>query len=307
VISIGNLTVGGTGKSPATVMIARILASEGLRPVILSRGYRRDGGGTVVVSDGSSLLVTASRGGDEPVMMAEELPGVPIYVDAIRRRAAEAALARHPDAVFLLDDGFSHRGLARDLDVVVIDASSPFGNGLLLPGGILREPKEALSRAGCVILNRAGLLDPEALRRLTGEVAGLAGGAPIFAADYRPAGLVPVSGGPVPRARDGLRVLSFAGIVNHRHFEATLARLGLRIVDHVPFPDHHRYGSGDLKRLAFQAAIEGAELMVTTAKDAVKINPAWTGGFPLARVDIAMEVADTTGFREIILRGALRG
>ncbi|MGH7376234.1 MAG: tetraacyldisaccharide 4'-kinase, partial [Candidatus Methylomirabilales bacterium] len=156
VVSVGNLTAGGTGKTPCVIFLARHLQQHGFRPAILLRGYGRRGGtGLLVASAGQGLLVPAAEAGDEASLLAEVLPGVPVILAADRVRGAEVALSRCGADLLILDDGYQHLRLQRDLDILLLDARSPFGSGALLPRGLLREPPAAADRADLVILTRA--------------------------------------------------------------------------------------------------------------------------------------------------------
>jgi tetraacyldisaccharide 4'-kinase len=217
VVSVGNVTVGGTGKTPFIETLARWMLAEGRRPAILSRGYGRESRGTVLVSDGKGggPLVGALEGGDEPVLLARQVPQAVVTVASRRIEAARAAAAFSPD-VFLLDDGFQHLALARDLDIVLLDAASPFGGERYPPFGRLREPLSALGRAGAIVFTRPrpGAPSPTARER----VAAWNPDAPRFTAEIRPAGFSDERGRPADPPRGP--VVAVSGVARPESFAA---------------------------------------------------------------------------------------
>jgi tetraacyldisaccharide 4'-kinase len=294
VISIGNLTLGGTGKTPLVAWTAALLARLARRPAIASRGYGARPGET----------------SDEAAELAILLPGVPHCADRDRRRAAARAVAAGADVV-VLDDGFQHRRLARDLDVVAIDATDPFGCGHLFPRGLLREPLAGLARADAVVLTRSAAVDPPRRAAIRAALAAACRGRlpPVWAeADHRPVGLRTASGG--TRSLDelrGRRVFAFAGIGNPAAFRAALAGLGADVVGFRPLPDHHAYGAADVDALGASTAAAGADLVVTTLKDLVKVRRDAIGDRPLAAVEIALAFASGAADLEAAIRAAVAG
>lgn len=272
VVSVGNITMGGTGKTPAVISIANLLRDRGRSPAVVSRGYgrarERD---LLMVSDGTRRLEGPATGGDEPVLIAERTPGVPVFVGADRFRSGMMALDQaHPD-VIVLDDGYQHMRLARDLNIALIDAGDPFGNGRLFPAGVLREHPRELVRADAVILTRidassdpAGLI--RSLRAFTP--------AEIFTAIMAPVALVaPASGETKPLSLlQGAPVAAFAGIARPESFYSTLHGLGADMRDTAAFPDHHAYSADDLRSIRTRADRAGAGLLVTTEKDMVRLE-----------------------------------
>ncbi len=247
VISVGNLTAGGTGKTPAVALVCARLAMLGRRPAVASRGYRGDG--------------TAN---DEAQLMG----GVPVFCNARRILAAQAALAAGANCV-VLDDGFQHRRLHRDLDLVLIDSLRPWGGGrgAVLPLGYLREGRRALGRASALWLTRTDLADPVALARLRAELAPL--GLPILSGVHAPPRLVTLGGapGPEPAALAGTPVMLASGLGHPAGFERLAARQGWPIRSSLRFPDHHAYTAADLAAVAVAAR---DATVIITAKDAVK-------------------------------------
>jgi tetraacyldisaccharide 4'-kinase len=279
VVSVGNLTLGGTGKTPLVEWVARRYRDRGVRVAILSRGYGGAGGLN-----------------DEGRVLEANLPDVPHLQD--RDRVALARIAREElDAqLAILDDGFQHRRLARDLDLVLLDALDPFGLGRLFPRGLLREPVGALRRAGVVILSRADLVPPEARAAIRDRARRASGGRPWAEARHAPLDLVPAEGDPEPLASlAGRRVAAFCGIGNPEGFRRTLAGLGVDLEPTGglrPFPDHHPYTAADVADLNRWARDRGAELVLTTQKDLVKLRGDALGGAPLRALRIGLEVLD---------------
>jgi tetraacyldisaccharide 4'-kinase len=268
VISVGNITVGGTGKTPMTALIARYLMDQGKRVAVLSRGY----GGTSqgeprIVSDGAGLLMSAAEAGDEPCLLAKELPGLMVVIGHDRYEAGRVAERElHPD-LFILDDGFQHLRLQRDLNIVLLDGRNPFGNGLTLPAGLLREPRSALKRADLFVLTRsgAGCQYP----------TGLPDGRPVLRASHKIVGLAPAEGGSLHPFSElnGERVLAFAGIADPAGFAAGLVGQGVVPIATQFLPDHMNYGEREIADICRLRDRVGATCMVTTAKDAVKLSP----------------------------------
>lgn len=277
VVSVGNLTLGGTGKTPLVAWVARTVSSSGLRPAIVSRGY------------------AARRGerSDEAAELGLLLPGVPHLADRDRVAASAAAAAADADVV-VLDDGFQHRRLARDLDIVAVDATDPFGGGRIFPRGLLREPLAGLRRAGAVVLTRATAVDAarraEIRRRL--EAACGAAMPPVWAeARHRPVRLRSTRREERPLGDlVAARVAAFAGIGNPAAFRGSLESCGAELVGFRGFPDHHAYTPADLDDLDRWAGGLRADLVVTTLKDLVKIDRERLGGVPLAALEVALEV-----------------
>lgn len=291
VVSVGNLAVGGAGKTPVTLAIARRLAARGRAVAVLSRGYgatRRD---ARVVADGRAVLLGAAEGGDEPVLLARRLPGLRVLCGPSRAALAAEAVGRLGADALLLDDGFQHRALARDLDVVVLDAANPLGNGWLMPAGPGREPAAALRRAGLVWLSRVDQAPPEALARWR-AAALTASGRPAVESRHAP---VDVVDGALGRslgldALRGRRVLLLSGLARPGAFRRTVEGLGGVVVAERRHPDHHRFSAAELDEALAAAAAAGAEWVVTTEKDAVRLDPARAAEPRLAVVRIEAEV-----------------
>jgi tetraacyldisaccharide 4'-kinase len=281
VVSVGNLTVGGTGKTPFVAWLGRVLADAGERPAIVSRGYGGSAGrGPLVVSRGAGPLCDAALCGDEPFILARMLPDVPVVVGAERWAAARAA-AELGSAVVLLDDGFQHRALARDLDIVLLDARDPFGGGRLLPAGWLREPPSALSRAGVVVITRTppGM----SIEPLTREIRAYNLRAPVLRATHRRTGFFDGNERPVEAPR---RALVFCAVGQPQAFREDVSAAGVEIVAFESWRDHHRYDRKTISRLEARARALDAVLL-TTEKDRVRI-PSAADLFTL-RIEMALE------------------
>lgn len=275
--SVGNLHWGGTGKTPVVASMAGWLRDRGVAVAVLSRGYGRRGGGPLLVSRGDGPLVPPALAGDEPFLLAEQLPGVPVAVGERRAAAGRLLLSTlpAPPALFLLDDGFSHLPLARDLDLLVLPADDPFGGGRLPPTGRLREPLESVARAHGLLL--AG---PSVTAEASGEVGaalaarGFLGEA--FACELRPGlpRLVSPAAGtstvPPPAVEPG-RLLLVTGVARPSRVRQAADVAGLEIAAHLAFPDHHAYPTRSLRRIAFAAERAGATAVLTTVKDRVKL------------------------------------
>jgi tetraacyldisaccharide 4'-kinase len=294
VISVGNLTVGGTGKTPTVILIATMLKEKGHRPAVLSRGYGGAAGAPInTVSDGERILMGWKDAGDEPLLIATALPGVPVLTGPERIRTGRTAIERYGADVLILDDAFQHRALFRDLDIVLLDSAHPLGNGFLLPRGPLREPQEALRRAHLLI--RTG--GPESEHSLPGLPS-----LPSFRGVHRPQELVEATTGRALSLAElrGKKVCAFAGIGNPEAFRRSLAALETEIVSFRAFPDHHPYGSSDLEALRRLAGESPAERIVTTEKDGIRL-----ADFPdflkeVSFLRIGMEVTPADAFAELL-------
>jgi len=283
-ISVGNLSVGGTGKTPLVGWLVEELTALGARAAVVSRGYGGSARGPERVP-ASGDCAAARRFGDEPALLAARYPRVPVIVGRDRVAAGMLAAGAQGATVVVADDAFQHRRLARDVDIVVIDASRGLGNGRQLPAGPLREAPAALGRAGLVVLNRVGAaLDLPGLRR---TVAQLAPRAALFEADLAFAGWREAGSGAPAELPAGAGVYAFSGIANPGSFLRTLEALGVRVAGWEAFRDHHAYRPAEIERLGRTAAAAGAVAVVTTAKDAVRV-PGWPGGLPLYRAEVKL-------------------
>ncbi len=286
VISVGNLTAGGTGKTPFTLLVARILLGMGRRPAILLRGYRQ----------------SAAGHSDEAELYRRELPDVQVVTGADRRISAAAALRGGADVV-ILDDGFQHLRLRRDLDIVLVDATSPWGGGNTFPGGLLREPPAVLMHAGIVVVTRADQAVAANLPAIKRRLAALAPKALLLAARHAPKRLTRLDGPELPLASlKGRRVVALAGIARPEAFLRTLADLGAEVVGQVFVDDHANFSESALTR-CFSLARQREALVVTTEKDRARriwaASPVKTAddtkGSPLGPSDLAPDALSGDG------------
>lgn len=303
VVSIGNLSVGGTGKTPMTQWLVSHLQAENRRVAVLSRGHGGSSQSVRVVSDDAgNVLLSASDAGDEPHLLAATLPGTPVLVGKDRRESGRVALRRFDLDVLVLDDGFQFWQLSRDLDIVLLDARRPFANGHALPRGLLREPKQNLRRAGVVVATRAGGLDAAARAALIGEVARLAPRASVFFADHRAIGFVPAHDLAAPLVSleqfRGRPVSAACAIARPDSFRLTLEQdAGAQVLGFTVWDDHHPLTQADAAKVLADAARAGAEAVVVTEKDAVKWAAACApdAGLPVYALRVAMAVDDAAG------------
>ena len=298
VISVGNITVGGTGKTPLAQWLAEHLADSGRKVCILTRGYRRQNARQqVVVSDGQQILSNVENAGDEAMMLAQSLLRKSAVVcNGDRVAAGTWAIEHLKSDVLLLDDGFQHRRLARDLDIVTIDTTNPFGNGRLLPTGILREPIKNLDRADCIVLTRTSEETAELVDRLR-QVTN----APILQSrtvvkQFR---RLDTTGVADHISEPTQPCAAFCGIGNPRAFFDHLRTAHLELCHEAPFRDHHKYSQGDIDRVTQQAKDKGARGLITTAKDAVKLQSV-RFDLPCYVAEIEFEIRDASKLLELV-------
>jgi tetraacyldisaccharide 4'-kinase len=274
VVSVGNLTVGGTGKTPMVEWIARCLRREGVRVAILSRGYGAEQGGV----------------NDEALELELALPDVPHLQNPDRAVTATVAVEELASQLLLLDDGFQHRRLARDLDIVLLDASEPFGFNHVLPRGTLREPLAGLRRAAVIVLSRADMIDAAAREAVRRRALSLDPAAIWCEVQHRPAALVDSQGDQHALAElQGRRVAAFCGIGNPAGFRHTLASLGCEVAAWREFPDHHNYARDDVDEIARLAREAGVDTILCTRKDLVKLRVPAIGGASVRAVSVQLE------------------
>lgn len=294
VVSVGNLTSGGTGKTPMVAWLVSEIARRGLRPGVLSRGYGK-----------SSESATVADLNDEGLLLKRELPGLLQVQDPDRVRGGRALVERGAEVV-LLDDGFQHRRLARDLDLCLVDATRPWGlpgtsDGppvcAFLPRGLMREPRSGLARADAIVITRAESADPQVVESLEAELKAASPGTPILHAAHRPRELRDPRGKTHPLGQlDGRAVDLVSAIGNPDAFEASVTRLGAQVGAHRRFPDHYVYAAGDLDGLG------DGRLLVTTAKDAVKLGPL---GREFQALEIELELVRGRSELDALLESAI--
>jgi tetraacyldisaccharide 4'-kinase len=292
VFSVGNLTVGGTGKTPAVQWLVRCLENAGIKTAVIARGY----GGEysrcgAVVSDGTRVLLDARQAGDEAVLHARALPQTPVVIGRDRVATTKIALEKFAPQAIVLDDGFQFWSLARDFDLVLMDARVPFGNGKLLPLGPLREPKAELARASGVLLTRADLASPAELQNAKNEIRKFSE-APIFVSHHAPVGLRDESSGENfdLEKLSGQRVAALAALANNTSVFDSLRACGVQVGSTLARRDHHHWRENEVRAFAERAHKEGAQAIVTTEKDAVKMDAKWCAPLPLWSLRIELRI-----------------
>ena len=295
VISVGNLTVGGTGKTPLTAYLARFFQGHKLRVAILSRGYGGRRTEVTCLSDGKHLCYQPPEVGEEAYLLARSLPGVPVYTGPCRYTAGMAAWRDHRPDLFLLDDGFQHFQLARDLDIVLLDAGRPFGNGQLLPAGPLREPRSTLAEADIFLLTR---YDPRLHQDRLLAIKRAFPDREVFFAAIEPTVVrrLPHGEEHALEVLHRLPVLAFAGLARPQVFENTLVSLGADLRGFRDFPDHHVYAPEELDDLVREAQERGAGALITTSKDWARLGEKWRGDLPLWVLEAAARVEPEKAF-----------
>jgi len=287
VLSIGNLTAGGTGKTPAVAMLAEWALGKGYRVAVLSRGYgRKNKKKLLEVSDGNHVQVTPEDAGDEPYLLARKLPRVPVVLSKNRHMAGLFAKNKYDSNFFILDDGFQHIKLKRDFNAVLIDATLPFGNGQLLPRGPLREPLSSLERAGAFVLTRFNreASESKAIEFLRTKFPAC----PVFFSEHVPVKVVfPGSSGSYdPEFLHGKNVIAFAGIAQPGFFKGTLKSLGAEISYFKAFRDHYWYSRDEIELLVHEKKKYGADYILTTEKDMARISSLETKNFDIGCLSI---------------------
>ncbi|PKL52587.1 MAG: tetraacyldisaccharide 4'-kinase [Nitrospira bacterium HGW-Nitrospira-1] len=284
VISVGNITVGGTGKTPLTIALAEEAKRRGFSPVVLTRGYKGSSKGPCFVTRGKGLLLNADEAGDEPVLMAERLKDVPIVKGGGRYEAGLFALQNfnsqlsilNSQLLFILDDGFQHWKLYRDKDILLIDSLNPFGNRALLPFGRLREPLGAMKRADIIVLTKCkdpGGMQGRKVEGIIAEIKKYNGGAPVFLSGHSMVTASLQTGEEISldRLKDR-KVFGFCALGGPGSFKGTIAETGAVITGFRTFRDHYKYSREDMARIKLEAGASGAEWIVTTEKDMIKIR-----------------------------------
>lgn len=309
VISVGNVTLGGTGKTPIVAHIAAYLRDQGYATAVLTRGYGRRNTDRVVLTGEAGLPEpdAVERGGDEPALLARELTGVPIVVDARRGAAGQWAARELGTEVFVLDDGFQHMQLARDVNLLVLDATDPFGGLRMPPLGRLREPLQAMRRADAVIVTRSDRpFDEAAIERVVRGTC--RPGIPIFYSWHDIEALRPVFGGDERSSQSlrGRKVGVLTAIGNPAVFVEDLQNIGMRVVSESLERDHHSFSEGDLARAIAASRSAGAEALLTTEKDAVKLERLRQVDFPVLAVRIGFRSDDEGQLLSVVMKAVLR-
>lgn len=288
VISVGGITVGGAGKTSLAGYVAQNLLSGGKDAVILARGYKRPQSQSVILT--SESYSSWEVCGDEPAVLIKSVPGLTIYVDKDKTTAARKA-SQDGREMIIIDDGFQHRKLRRDVNIACLDGNNPFGNGFLLPSGRLREPIKSLRRADIIVV-----IDGPS--EIPGITANIPQRIPVFRGRKIVASVVSIQGDAI--SLKGSKVLAFCGLANPRSFRASLLETGCDIIELIEFGDHHRYKSPDLERLVRKSKENNAEYIVTTLKDAVKLEKIWPRNQAFYYLEIRIELDRKDEFFRLI-------
>ena len=302
IISIGNITVGGTGKTPMTIYIAKVVKQLGYNVAVISRGYKgkaeKIGG---IVSDGKALLMTPEIAGDEPYMIAKRLNDVPVIIGKNRFEAGRQAISKFDPDVIVLDDGFQHLKLQRDLDLVLLDYRKPFGNGHLLPRGVMREPASALSSANAIILTRSDTVNGDEMSSSLKRLHFYERNKPVYRTFHHPFIYSIINGEKEKYEKNikealrqnsdcikGRTVFAFSGLADNHDFLQTVKSLGCNLSGYMEFPDHHPYSEKDLKDISATAKMSMSECLITTEKDYVRIDHKidWLGDLFVIGIEI---------------------
>ncbi|MCX5853081.1 MAG: tetraacyldisaccharide 4'-kinase [Deltaproteobacteria bacterium] len=301
VISIGNITVGGTGKTPMVIMLANFLKEKGYRPAVLSRGYGGKAKSPVnIVSDGAHTLMGHVEAGDEPVLIAKSTEGIPVLTGPKRTLTGRIAIENLGADILILDDAFQHRRIFRDVDIVLLNRGKPFGNGFLLPGGPLREPPEALKRADFIIWKDSSLDG----RYPKFQEQGIDKFLPVLSGYLKPKAVVRGNAGEVVPVEyiKGKKICAFAGIGSPETLAETIESIGGVVVSSLPFPDHCRYTSTNISDIQKKASATGAEIIMTTEKDGIRLTdfPDFLKDIFVLRVEMEM-LPSRDAFEEMML------
>ncbi len=269
VIAVGNITAGGTGKTPFVEYLLQRLLQRGKRIAVVSRGYKRSTRGTFIVSDGIKKYGSANQAGDEPMQLALKFPDVAVVVDENRVRGSFAAIQQSKPDVIILDDGFQHRAIERDCNILMIDGTISLSGMRMIPAGKRREPLSSLRRADMTVVSRTTISSD--LKKLVSRYSS----APMASVRFRPKKLVEIVSHRLCEFSEfqHQRCLTFCGIGNPESFAATLSETGLTSVEVMRFPDHHNYSIEDIHNIKHKALENEVSMIITTEKDAVRIAP----------------------------------
>ncbi|HCV43273.1 MAG TPA: tetraacyldisaccharide 4'-kinase [Bacteroidetes bacterium] len=312
VISVGNMTMGGTGKTPLVEYIVGVCLAKGRRVAVVSRGYKRGSSGVLVVSDGERVLANVDKGGDEPVQIARKYPKAIVVVGERRVEAARKAVGEMNANVIVLDDGFQHRYLRRDLDIVVVDARKNLYRTRMIPAGERREPMGSIKRAQLVAFSRADAVKEGGgwERWLSNQYRG-----PKINYQYKLDRIVQIGSdmGFVARDLKGKKMMLFSGIGDHQDFVRQMGSAGMEVVGNARFPDHHAYTEADLKWMLSRVVQTGADGLLTTEKDYIRLSGnasllnRLTGGSQLYYARIVVEIVNGQGILDALIERCLSG
>ena len=302
VISVGNISVGGTGKTPCVIMIAQMLRKNGLQPAVISRGYGgRSTSNYNIVSDGDKILLNSETAGDEPSLIANTLKGVPVIIGAKRRITGQIAIDKFSANVIICDDAMQHRQIFRDINLVLLDSNGLKGNNHVLPRGKLREPIKEIKRASAILFTRAdeGIkIDAKIEELIKTEKT------PVFQSIHQAEDIIRSDGSvrkPISELK-GKKVSAFCGIANPDSFKKTLQAAQVNLLSFYIFPDHHRYSEKEIEELKTEFIKSGADYLVTTQKDAMRLqnHSAFLKSIFILRVKMEIEPS-VQSFEDFIL------
>jgi tetraacyldisaccharide 4'-kinase len=281
VLSIGNITTGGTGKTPAVIFLTKLLSEKGIKCAILSRGYGRKTTGTQLVTDGKTQVLDWRKFGDEPSLMAKLLPGIPIVVDSKRYRGGMFLVDNFKPEVIILDDAFQHRSIERDLDIVLINSKDNKKDYKLLPYGVLREPASSLKRADVLIFTKTNLMAPnDFLNKIVKSTK-----TPVYLSTLKAQNTIAQDGRPI-QIKKGLNAIALSAIADTKGFLITLKQTGITVVEHFDFLDHHNYQQSDIDRISKQMKRLNVETLITTEKDMIKLADLEFNGIKIYTVKV---------------------
>ncbi len=286
VISIGNIAVGGTSKTTLTIHIARRLQSTGRKIAVVARGYKRKSSAAQIISSDSDI--SWAECGDEPIVIARSVPGISVYIDSDKTSAAIRA-ADDGNDIILIDDGFQHRKLHRDIDIVCINSHKPFGNGLLLPSGILREPPGSLDRADIIVVNKDNN-DSRSMDFKSNKA--------VFKSSKICSGVKSIRGDSV--RIDENPVVAFCGLGNPESFRSSLESENIKVADFIQFRDHHIYSTRDIDNIIDIMKRSNAAIAVTSLKDIVKLEKIWPANYNLCYLDISIILDNESEFYKLL-------
>jgi len=301
IISIGNITLGGTGKTPTAIYLAHLFQNRGIQPVVLSRGYKAQSSvPTAVVSDGTTTLMDAQEAGDEPFLLSQALPGVPVIIGADRTVSGRLACEEFSPEVVILDDGFQHQRIKRDVDIVLIDLHHGFGNGHLLPRGILREPVSALSRANIFLLTKQ--MGDGTDNQLKQQIRRHNPDAPIYHTRYAVNSFRTLNEQQEIHLNHlkGKKVLALSGIGNPHYFSFLLKQSGMLVTEERTLPDHHDYTVDDIPKV--REYLSDVDYIVTTAKDSCKMNRELFYDLPILTLEVVLQIDDEQHSKDTLFK-----
>ena len=276
-ISVGNITTGGTGKTPVVEKLASELSAKDKKVGILSRGYHSEGDSPLVISDGQDILTEMNKAGDELYMMASHLSGIPIVKGKDRHKAGELATSQFDLDMLIVDDSFQHLQLDRDLDIVVVDALNPFGYDHLLPRGILREPLSSLKRSDIIVISRSDQVTEAKLEKIEDTICSHNSKVDIFTSNHCPVKLNCLATNNKNNIKNisdlkEKKALALSGIGNPDSFVKSLEELEIKVVENAIYPDHYEYDQEDVMDIVMKAQLNDVDFIITTEKDSIKFD-----------------------------------